>query len=426
MFLACCFAAGAARAQVPGSAELDAGVAAYEAGDYAGALQRFRQAQQQGYEGPTLHFNLGLAYYQLGRYAEARAEFERLRSDPASAGVADFHLGLIAAREGDRARAARIWQGLEHGPDAALAQRAGVALGRLDAGAAPVPSTAYMLASLGYDSNPALLDESVDLAGGGDSSETSLVGAFSLPLSENGRAATVLLGGAYLKEYSDEVGADQRGAFAGVAREGDDGARHGSWGLEASASELDGEPFLRIVSVQAQRGPASGKPGARLHAQLSRVGASAPHAHLDGWRARAGAGAAMGSGRVFTRLGYEFEANDRQDLVAGNEFFSHSPLRHRLELVVDHPAGMLGALRWNLRYRLSRYRDPDRFRQGVSLREERRTEALLQGGLQWRRQLGAETLALLEYQHSRNAATPDVLDYDRDTVLAGLEWTPRW
>jgi len=418
------FCAGAARAQAPGNAEFEAGVGAYRSGDYAAALRSFSAAREQGFDGPQLHFNLGLTYYQLRRLGEARAEFEALRRYPDYAGIADFHLALVAAREGDRVQAEGLWRSLERGPDAALAQRAGVALERLAAGQARPAATRYLLAGAGYDSNPALLDESVQPAGGA-SSDTELFGAFDLPLAGTARAATVLHGGAYLKNYSDDNGADQRGWFAGLSREGDDGKRWGSWGLEASTSALDGEPFLRIVGVQAQRGPAAGSPGSRVRVQLSRIGASEQYAHLEGWRLRLGAGRAAQAGRGLVRVGYEFEANDRDDLAEGGEFFSHSPLRHRLELVVEHPGGERTSLRWNLRYRDSRYRDRDRFLQGGTLREERRVETLAQAGLQLRRALGREVFVLLEYQHSRNAATPEVYDYDRNTALVGLEWTPR-
>lgn len=415
--------AAPAWAQAPGSSEFAAGVAAYRAGDPAAALRHFERARALGDDSPQLHFNLGLTYYQLRRLPEARAQFEALRRDPGYEGIADFHLALVAARAGDRERAEAMWRALERGPDAALAQRARAALARLEAARAPFPATGYLLAGAGYDSNPALLDESVQPAGAGASAGVELFGAFGTPLSGTARAATVLRGGAYLKDYAEDNGADQRGLFAGISRERDDGTRRLGYGIEASASDYDGEPFQRMVGVQASRSPHAGS-GWRLGAQLGRITAADAYAHLEGWRARAGVARLFQAGGAQARAGYDVEYNDREDLDTGNEFFSHSPLRQRLEAVVEHPAGARTSLRWTARYRDSRYRDPDRYRDGAVPREERRHERLAQAGLQLRRRLGREAFALLELQYSRNAATPAAFDYDRGVVLLGLEWVP--
>jgi len=415
--------AATALAQAPGSAEFEAGVSAYRAGDYARALAQFERARSLGYDSPQLRFNLGLSYYQRRRLPEARAQFEALRRDPGFEGIADFHLALVAARQGDRARARALWRALEQGPDAALAQRAGVALARLEAGRVPLPVTGYVLAGLGYDSNPVLLDESVQPAGAGGSPAVELLGLVSVPLAGAARAATVMRGGAYLKDYVDDVGADQHGLFAGLWREFDDGRRRLGFALEASISDYDGEPFQRIAGVQVLRSPGS-RGGWRFTAQAGYVGAADAHAHLEGWRARAGVGHQARAGRVKLRLGYDVELNDREDQRRGGEFFSHSPLRQRVEAIAEHPAGAGTTLRWSARYRDSRYRDEDRFLEGAVLREERRVERLWQAGVQARRRLGRETFALLELQHSRNAATPEVFDYDRTTALLGLEWVP--
>jgi tetratricopeptide (TPR) repeat protein len=409
------------QAAEPGRAEFEAGVAAYRAGAVAGARASFERARAAGYGTPQLRFNLGLCYYRLQRYPEARAEFESLRGAPGFAAAADFHLGLIAAREGDRARAEGLWRALQDGPDAALARRAGVALGRLDHGRAEPIRSGYLLVAAGYDTNPALLDESLQPADGGESAAVDVLGAFNWPLSGSARAFTALRGGAYLRDYAADVGQDQHGAFAGLSRELDDGARRLSWGLDWSTSTFDGEPLLDVTTLAVQRTPSRGS-GWRAGVQSSQVTAPPAYAHLEGWRARASLGRAMRTGSALTRLGYEFEYNDREDFALGADFASHSPLRHRVELVVDHRLGARTTLRWSLRHRDSRYRDPDT--SGGGLVAERRTEQLSQAGVLLRRRLGRATFALAEVQYSRNAATPARFEYDRATALLGLEWTP--
>jgi tetratricopeptide (TPR) repeat protein len=406
-----------------GRVEFDAGVAAYRAGDPAGALRAFERARQTGYDTPQLQFNLGLCYYKLRRYPEARAQFESLRGHEGYAGVADFHLALIAAREGDRDRARGLWRALEGGADGGLAQRASVALGRLEGGAPDPVSAGYLLVGAGYDTNPALLDESLQPAGGGESANTELFGALSLPLAGTARAHTALRLGAYLKDYGEDLGLDQRGAFAGLWRELDDGARRLSLGLDASTSEFDGERFLDVVTLLAQRAPSSGT-GWRLGAQVSDIRAPGAYTNLDGWRARLSAARAWRARGALALLGYELELNERADRTDGNEFFSSSPRRHRFDAALEHPWGTRGSLRWTLRYRDSRYADPDVFLDGAVPREVRREEQLAQAGVQLRRRLGRETFALVEIQYGRNASTREPYDYDRGTGLLGLEWVP--
>lgn len=407
----------------PGRAQFEAGVAAYRSGDTDSALRAFQAARAAGYDTPQLRFNLGLCHYRLGRYAEARAEFEALRRDAGYAGIADFHLGLVAAREGDRDRARRLWGAIEAGPDAALAQRAGVALGRLDEGPAEPEAFGYLLVAAGYDTNPALLDEGLQPADGGESPEVELFGAFSWPVAGAARAFTALRGGAFVRDYTEDIGQDQLGAYAGLARELDDGQRRLAFGLDASHSTFDGEPFLDLLTVHAQRTPRTGA-GWRVDAQASLVAAADAYAHLEGWRARAGVARLLRTGGARLRLGYDLEFNDREDLSAGSEFSSHSPLRQRLEAVSEHAAGARTTLRWSLRYRHSRHADADRYLDGAVVREERRVDRLAQAGVQARRRLAGWGNALVEYQYSRNVSTIPGYDYDRHLVLLGFEFLP--
>jgi hypothetical protein len=405
-----------------GAAEFDRGVAAYRAGDHAAALAEFEAARAAGLDTPQLRFNLGLSYYKLRRYEEARAAFERLRADPGYEKIAEFHLGLVAARLGDRATASTLWRDVAADPDPDMRQRAGVALGRLDTGRTRSGLSGYVLAGIGRDSNPALLDE--DLPGTPDASRTTeLFGAFDYRAT-NQPVGTVLQAGAYVRDYAENNGLDQRGVFGGFARERLAQRRRTAVGLDAAATWLDGEAFTRSLSLSGQTGPAAGRAGLGLKGQLSRIVTPEAYAHLDGWRAQATGEWTARSGRMQSRLGYTFELNDRADLATGTEFFSHSPLRHRLDLAVLQPVGQLWTLRWSARYRLSRYRDPNRFDDGGVLREERREEDLLQAGVQVRRSFGPAMSALIEYQYATNRSNFEALDYERHVTLVGVEWLP--
>lgn len=68
------------------------GSAHYDAGDYAGALEKFTQARE-AYASPKIWFNIGQANRDLGRYADAMAAFDK------------FLAGATDATAGTRAEA---------------------------------------------------------------------------------------------------------------------------------------------------------------------------------------------------------------------------------------------------------------------------------------------------------------------------------
>jgi tetratricopeptide (TPR) repeat protein len=407
-----------ALAQAAGSAAFDAGVAAYRAGQTAEALAAFRQAQAAGLDTPQLHLNLGLSCYRLGRHDEARAAFERLREFPDYRHIADFHLGLVAARQGERGRAEALWRGVERdAPQQALRDRARVARARL--GGRAGSASGYVLVAVGHDSNPALLDESLQPSGTGSAS-TELLGVADLPLGAAAGGTLWAQAGAYSRGYSESGAPDQSGLFAALARE-----RHGASrrrdALEASTSRLDGEPFIDLFAAASEARPRVGEAGAAWRVQLARLEADAAHDYLDGWRLRA---ELEHHGRR-VRYGALLELNDRADLDTGTEFFSHSPVRVRLGFDLDRPAGAW-TLRWSLRDRYSAYLDPNRVLDGGgTLVEQRRSENLVQAGLRARRPLARDANLLLEYQYQHNTSSVDGFDYDRHLLLTGLEWLPR-
>ena len=57
--------------------EFEAGNAAYDAGDFAGAAQAYGRVVESGGEDPVLFFNLGNAHYKAGQLGNAIANYER-------------------------------------------------------------------------------------------------------------------------------------------------------------------------------------------------------------------------------------------------------------------------------------------------------------------------------------------------------------
>ena len=61
------------------SAFFDEGNQRYQAGDFEGALDRYRRILDEGLESGELHYNIGNAHFRLGRLAPAILHYERAR-----------------------------------------------------------------------------------------------------------------------------------------------------------------------------------------------------------------------------------------------------------------------------------------------------------------------------------------------------------
>lgn len=122
-----------AKAAAGGSKEFQEGVAAYNAGDFATAAQRFEAAIAQSPTVTALHVNLALAYFGLKRPAEAVASLEKASAlAPGDASV-HYQLGsaYVDVQAYDKAVAV-LQKGLGSSPDLAkdaLAAEATATLG---------------------------------------------------------------------------------------------------------------------------------------------------------------------------------------------------------------------------------------------------------------------------------------------------------
>jgi hypothetical protein len=420
LILAMAFAGEAMAQSRAGADAFQTGVVEYRAGRFEQALSAFLRADQEGYQSPNLDLNLGLTYYRLRRYEHARVHFERLREAPGFAAIAEYHLGLVAARQ-HRRDAARLHfeTAMRTAPNPKLKQLARTALQRMDGAPAASRTFYYALVGAGYDGNPALLSQDIDpLNGADDSGYAELVGLAQWPL-----AGFALNAGVHARKYFSVDGLDQSGAQIGLQRMlGGDG-RYGRAALQAETIRVDGRRLLNIVSGEWQGSSARAGAGPRLWLRVSGLDASDAFAHLDGWRLRAGADWRRTMGGATVRSGYEFEFNDRRDLRVGEEFFSHSPMRHQVYVRARQGAGQRLSVDWRGRVRHSIYRDANRFMtdDGV-FSEKRRTESLLSAGAVARLRGGEHWSWLLEYRFDRNRANLDVFDYSRHLTLLGVEW----
>jgi tetratricopeptide (TPR) repeat protein len=99
---------GTGCAAIAAGVGFDRAVAAFDAGDYRGAIARLEEMQRRGADSARLRILLGWSYLKLGDLARARVELEHgLRLGPRDANAYYAHegLGWIAYRNGEHERA---------------------------------------------------------------------------------------------------------------------------------------------------------------------------------------------------------------------------------------------------------------------------------------------------------------------------------
>lgn len=132
-----------------------AGIDAYEAGDYQQAREHFERAREAGDVSDSLMYNLAVTYYRLGDLERADALFARLQQSRHRA-LATYNRGLVALA-GENHATARQWfyDVLSLNPPDALRNLAESQLERLSGKPAGRfhEVTTRVVAGAGYDSN---------------------------------------------------------------------------------------------------------------------------------------------------------------------------------------------------------------------------------------------------------------------------------
>lgn len=412
-----------ALAATAGQAEFEQGLAASQRGEHQQAIRAFLQAQQAGFNKPALHYNLGVSYFRLEDYTKARQQFEQLSRDPQWAALAHYNLGLVARRLDDPDRAAdRFEQAYQRTDNSRLRTLAATALDRLPVSRGDAGTTLSASVAAGYDSNVALAPdaETVNLT---DNSDMFVeAGAVvNHRLSADRSSARYLFGGLYLRQYSDVSEFDQQSLRLGL-----DQLHTGQrWQLDLSGYVdtiyVDSNRFEQSLNfdVSARRALSGGKM-LELHYQAGLIDSGADYTYLDGWQQRLGIDSRLPTGAGRLRLGYQLELNDRDDLARSGEFFSYSPTRHKLFVLLDRPGP--GNWHYTLRgeYRYSDYTDPYRISNGTTTEVKREDHRYL-AGVRGQRRLSEKTDLFLDYRYIDNDSTLEAYDYARHQIMGGIE-----
>ncbi|HEY0687212.1 MAG TPA: tetratricopeptide repeat protein [Steroidobacter sp.] len=384
------------------------GSTAFQAGDYARALDAFEVALASGMSGPAVHFNIGVAAYRLGDYLRAEAAFQEVARTSSMAALAYYNLGLVANARGDSTAATEWFAKVEPATtDERLRALAASRLAELQPQSQPPlpprPWVGFAAFGLGHDDNVALVSDA-NVLGITDSEDNfaDLQLALSTPLSDAWRVD----GGLLYTDYQDLDTFDQLSTYAGARYRWTRGDWRNDAGLRLGYSLLDGSGFesRQTLSVQTRRGL---MPDVELRGRyrFHHIDGLNEFSGLSGLRHEAGAAINWTRARWNIDVGYRFEIADYDDAALSA---TRHEVRADVERAIDND--------WTVLLEASlRHSDYDADVNGA----EDRTEL----ALSVTRALSARWRLAVRHAYSENQADLPDFDYRGNRFSAGVEAT---
>lgn len=401
------------------------GIAAFKTGQFETALNRFEEAEKQGMQAATLHYNLGSTYYRLNRFADSARHFNKIRDDGKWGALAEYNLGLIAERQNDDLLALQHYRQAYRKADTervtALSEAKIQALSG-EVKATPSTWSTYISAARGYDDNPALTGIEDTSADESSDSFIEALGVVSGYLTGDRREGTRLSGGFYSRTYDDAHQFNVAGLYAGAFRDQQVGDWHRALGLSLDNYWLDGSQYTTGIglSARAQRSLSIGS--LDLHNQLNYIKGDGAFEYLDGIRNRLTVSWIGGSTEQRWKIGYTNEYNNRDDFDSAPVFQSYSPVRHSIFGQLTSKFTQRFSTTTRLEYRNSRYQDDD-----VVLDENndaissRRDEDRLEGSFMARYELNRTFGAFAEYRYTDNDSNLTRYVYESNQFMVGID-----
>ncbi|MCW8935298.1 MAG: tetratricopeptide repeat protein [Gammaproteobacteria bacterium] len=390
--------------------DYEQGVAAYKAGDNASAVTYFESALKQGMDSISLKYNLASSYYKVGRYEEAKRYFKLLNKTLEMRDIAEYHLGVIAVKEKDRVQAQGYFSSVVNsGKDEKLVKLSNKYLRALVVKEDRWKSRLSL--NLGYDDNISSVSEDSVLDTADSFYELSASSNLLIDGSrKNGWLADVAV---YGIAYSDIDTNDQHVIVLGVER----AMQFAGWdtGAHLSVSDITyGGDDLQTVGQLNFRGrkTISKNQWFNMRYRFEDIKSDQSiYDYLEGWRQRISFEYQNLKKNHISLLQYEYELNNRGELVTSIGTYDYSPTRHTVRGIYTHFINKQWWLTGDISYRFSDFevsetldRDDDQWMFGLS------TDYRFD-----------KTFKLTaKYQFTDNTSTIDVYSYDKSVIRVGI------
>lgn len=401
----------------------EAGIEAFEAGDYQRALRHFEQAEAEGVRTPNLRYNLGVTYYRLGQYQEAEEAFRSLTRNPDWRHLALYNLGLIAEARGDRQAAVDYYTRVrETAGGSGVGERAARKLEGLGEGVSSSAGWSYseFSAAVGYDDNVVLAPEdSQDVSEQGDLF-IDLYGLTSVYVSGDRDDGVRLDADAFTRLYASETEYSFTSVSGGLSRHKEYAPWHTSMGLRASVELAESELYALVPAAVLKGERRFGSYRLKLSNTLSWIEGGNDYDHLTGVQnqLRARLEKRFSGGKTYAGVGLEY--NDRDDLSEQNEFFSYSPLRSDIHAGLDYSVAQEWTLILYGQYRKSLYPDENRVNVDGTLTEEKREDDRILVSVRGEYDVSRNVIGFAEYTRTDNDSNFSRYSYESNRIMVGV------
>jgi hypothetical protein len=392
--------------------EFAAGVAAARRQDYAVALRHFESAERAGMREPLLYYNLGVSYYREHRLEKAGQSFQRAAKSSKLAALCYYNLGLIA-RDQKQQHQAMAWfiRAESAAQTEQLRNLSALALEQITRAQTVdepgVPWMIWVAGGIGYDSNAALTGDFVNATGGED--VTFGLSAYSHYDFSHLRLHALL----NVEHYSEITDFDFDMLESGVSFPLQRGAWELQPGLNLRQMRVGGEDLQNSAALLLQSRTQMADFELKFRLEHEAVSAANAYEYLDGSRDYLQTSIATPDERWQLVWGMEF--NDREDLSAGNEFFSFSPHRCQWQLEYENSLSPTLNIKLAAGWQMSRYPDPDRRSDGTIMqRKDNRGRLSLE--LEYQHQNAWRSGLEVSYME-RNS---NFAEYDYDRIVLAL------
>lgn len=402
------------------------GMQAFGNQQYQRALLHFQEAEQAGFEGPTLAYNLGATHYRLKNYDSASRYFRQLQNDPEWGVLAEYNLGLIAERQDNPGVAKEHYREALKRTDSPkmksmVNRRLHYLAGEPSESTAPA-WTGYFSGAVGIDDNPALVDDTRLPPGQDDDLFVEAIGSVSGYLQGSRDDGLRLDGNFFSRNYDEANQFDVTGVSGGLTLAN----THGAWRLEQALRVqnywLDQNQYAIEGAFVLAGERALGETMFSLKNEIAALEGGSDFDYVSGWRNRFNAALSRNYGSAKWQIGYRNEYSDRDDLDTGTEFFSYSPTRHAIYGKADFRLAPKWTLGTRMEYRNSRYGDDNRqLDMNSNLIIKERDENRTQASVALRYAFADRFSVFGEYRYTNNDANFDRFNYVSNQFMVGVD-----
>lgn len=328
--------------------QLQQGLQAFEAGNYAQALQLFQAVEQSGDSSESIQYNIAVSLFRLGQWSEAEERFLSLVSQPNWRVLVNYNLGLVNEAQGDMDDAREYFKlsatQQEHDKVRELANRKLAELDQEDqsvAGMEVVTRSADRFAGLieisaGADSNASsLADELLEKSDRGEDNYTQLLlygHAYAVGQRFDGVRIHAL---GFSKSLAEFDHLDSQVVGLGVTWEQPILGLQTELGTTVLRTDLNSEKIADQLQLRASVWKRFGVGTIDLGLTHTDYNASDKFSQIDGDQQRVDLTWTKSFSDVRASIRLRRETNDRADLSRNGAFASYSPTRNSVRTKLD-------------------------------------------------------------------------------------------